>query len=289
MKTKLTNGAAALPRRGSAKERRIPVVIILVFMSVVMIFPFYWLVRSSFMTQREIQTVPIKWLPAKFSFDNYIGAMKAAPFSLYFRNSALLVAVNMTGAILSSSFVAFGFSRIKYRGQGALFALLISTMMIPGTVLMIPQFVFWKTAGAYNTFVPLMVPAFFGSAFYVFLLRQFLLGIPRDYDEAAFVDGANYLAIYWRIIMPLSKPALCTVGVFTFMGVWNDFMGPLLYLEKQDLRTVALGLQVFVGQYRTQVNYLMAASTLAVVPMIILFFMAQRYFIEGITFSGLKG
>jgi multiple sugar transport system permease protein len=254
-----------------------------------MIFPFYWLVRSSFMTQREIQTMPIKWLPSRFNFDNYIGAMKAAPFSLYFRNSVFLVVTNMIGAILSSSFVAFGFSRLKYKGQGILFALLISTMMIPGTVLMIPQFVGWRIAGAYNTFLPLMLPAFFGSAFFVFLLRQFLIGIPKDYDEAAFVDGANYFTIYWRVIMPLSKPALCTVGVFTFMNVWNDFMGPLLYLEKQNLRTVALGLQVFIGEYRTQTNYLMAASTLAVIPMIVLFFLAQRYFIEGITFSGLKG
>jgi multiple sugar transport system permease protein len=215
--------------------------------------------------------------------------MKAAPFSLYFRNSVFLVVTNMIGAILSSSFVAFGFGRLKFKGQGVLFALLVSTMMIPGTVLMIPQFVGWRSVGAYNTFLPLTLPAFFGSAFYVFLLRQFLMGIPKDYDEAAFVDGANYFTIYWRVIMPLSKPALCTVGVFTFMGVWNDFMGPLLYLEKQYLRTVALGLQVFVGQYRTQTNFLMAASTLAVIPMIVLFFMAQRYFIEGITFSGLKG
>jgi multiple sugar transport system permease protein len=275
--------------RGSIKNGRIPAMIVLILLSMVMIFPFYWLVRSSFMTQREIQTMPIRWLPSQFNFNNYIGAMKAAPFSLYFRNSVFLVVTNMTGAILSSSFVAFGFGRLKYKGQGVLFALLISTMMIPSTVLMIPQFVGWRVAGAYNTFIPLTLPAFFGSAFYVFLLRQFLMGIPKDYDEAAFVDGANYFTIYWRVIMPLSKPALCTVGVFTFMNVWNDFMGPLLYLEKQNLRTVALGLQVFVGQYRTQTNFLMAASTLAVIPMILLFFMAQRYFIEGITFSGLKG
>jgi multiple sugar transport system permease protein len=275
--------------KGSIKNGHIPAMIILILLSVVMIFPFYWLVRSSFMTQREIQTMPIRWLPSQFNFNNYIGAMKAAPFSLYFRNSVFLVVTNMTGAILSSSFVAFGFGRLKYKGQGVLFALLIATMMIPSTVLMIPQFVGWRVTGAYNTFIPLTLPAFFGSAFYVFLLRQFLMGIPKDYDEAAFVDGANYFTIYWRVIMPLSKPALCTVGVFTFMNVWNDFMGPLLYLEKQNLRTVALGLQVFVGEYRTQTNFLMAASTLAVIPMIVLFFMAQRYFIEGITFSGLKG
>jgi multiple sugar transport system permease protein len=261
----------------------------LIILSVIMLFPFFWLIRSAFMTQREIQTMPIKWLPSQFNFDNFIGALSAAPFIIYFRNSALLVIVNMVGSILSSSFVAFGFGRLKYKGQGVLFALLISTMMIPATVLMIPQFIGWTVIGAYNSFIPLMLPAFFGSAFYVFLLRQFYLSIPKDYDEAAFVDGANYFTIYWRIIMPLSKPALCSVGVFTFMGTWNDFMGPLLYLERQSLRTVALGLQIFLGQYRVQLNYLMAASTLAVIPMVVLFFLAQRYFIEGITFSGLKG
>ncbi|MDR3174753.1 MAG: carbohydrate ABC transporter permease [Treponema sp.] len=282
MKIKPTNQAGQ-------RQTHIPSTIMLIMLSVIMLFPFFWLIRSAFMTQREIQTMPIKWLPSKFNFDNFIGALSAAPFIVYFRNSALLVMVNMIGSILSSSFVAFGFGRLKYKGQGILFALLISSMMIPATVLMIPQFVGWTVLGAYNTFIPLTLPAFFGSAFYVFLLRQFYMGIPRDYDEAAFVDGANYFTIYWRIIMPLSKPALCSVGVFTFMGTWNDFMGPLLYLERQSLRTVALGLQIFLGQYRVQLNYLMAASTLAVIPMIVLFFFAQRYFIEGITFSGLKG
>jgi multiple sugar transport system permease protein len=134
-----------------------------------------------------------------------------------------------------------------------------------------------------------MLPAFFGNAFNVFLMRQFYLGIPKDYDEAALVDGANYFTIYRRIIVPMSRPALCSVGVFTFMSTWNDFMGPLLYLDRHSIRTVSLGLQVFIGQYKTQLNFMMAAATLAVLPMIAIFFLAQRYFIEGITFSGLKG
>jgi multiple sugar transport system permease protein len=263
--------------------------VVLIALSAVMLFPFYWLVRSAFMTQREIQTMPMLWLPKQFNFNNFSGALKAAPFGYYFRNSILLVAVNVTGAILSSSFIAFGFARLKFRGRNFWFALLISTMMLPYTVLMIPQFVGWVAVKAYNTFFPLMLPAFFGNAFNVFLVRQFYNGIPMDYDEAALMDGASYPVIYIRLLMPMAKSALCSVGVFTFMATWNDFMGPLLYIDRSQLKTVSLGLQVFLSQHTSRMNYMMAASSLAIVPMIVIFFFAQRYFIEGITFSGLKG
>jgi multiple sugar transport system permease protein len=263
--------------------------VLLIFFSIFMIFPFFWLLRSSFMSQREIMTMPIKWLPSNFNFDNYRNAMKSAPFAIYFRNSIILVAVNVSTQIISASFAGFGFARLNFRLKGFWFGLLLSTLMIPSTVLMIPQFILWKSVGATNTFLPLMLPWLFGHPFNIFLVRQFYMGIPRDYDEAALVDGANYFTIYRKILMPLSMPVLCSVGVFTFMSTWNDFMGPLLYLNKQNLRTVSLGLQVFIGQYRSQMNYLMAASLVAVIPMIVIFFFAQRYFIEGITFSGLKG
>jgi multiple sugar transport system permease protein len=282
MKTKLVNFKARW-------KSRFVSMVILILLSVLMLFPFYWLVRSAFMTDREIMTMPIKWLPGRFNLNNFKGAFRAAPFGIYFRNSSLLVIVNVTAQILSSSFIAFGFARFHFKGQRFWFALLLSTMMLPYTVVMIPQFVGWKTLGAYNTFIPLMLPALFGNAFNVFLVRQFYMGIPKDYDEAALVDGANYIAIYRKVIMPMSKPALCSVGVFTFMSTWNDFMGPLLYLNRHSVRTVSLGLQVFIGQYRTQLNYMMAATCLAIIPMIVIFFFAQRYFIEGITFSGLKG
>jgi multiple sugar transport system permease protein len=273
--------------RHNITSRQISMVLLL-FFSLFMIFPFFWLIRSSFMTQREIMTMPIKWIPSRFNFNNFTGALKSAPFAIYFRNSVFLVAVNVSSQILSASFIAFGFARLQFRFRGLWFGLLLSTMMIPYTVLMIPQFMLWKTIGAYNSFFPLIVPGFFGHPFNIFLVRQFYMGIPRDYDEAALVDGANYFTIYRKVLVPLAMPVLCSVGVFTFMSTWNDFMGPLLYLDKQYLRTVSLGLQVFIGQYRSQMNYLMAAATLAVVPMIIIFFFAQRYFIEGITFSGLK-
>ncbi|MDR0909717.1 MAG: carbohydrate ABC transporter permease [Spirochaetaceae bacterium] len=261
----------------------------LIVLSLIMLFPFFWLVRSSFMTQREIMTVPIKWLPKEFLFSNFTKAFTAAPFAYYFRNSIILTVANVMAQILSSSFIAFGFARLQFKGRGFWFAALLSTMMLPYTVVMIPQFIFWKTVGGYNTFAPLIIPALFGNAFNVFLVRQFYLSIPKDYDEAALVDGANYFLIYRRVILPMSKAVLCSVGVFTFMSTWNDFLGPLLYLDKPLLKTVSLGLQVFVGQYTSQINLMMAASTVATIPMIIIFFFAQRYFIEGITFTGLKG
>lgn len=262
---------------------------VLAVCSIAMLFPFYWMARSSFMTDREILSMPIQWLPSRYNLENYQNAFEKAPFGRYFVNSFLIVLLNMAGAILSSSFIAFGFTRLRFKGRDFWFALLLSTMMIPYTVLMIPQFIGWQAVGAYNTFWPLVLPAFFGSAFNVFLVKQFYMGIPKEYDEAALVDGANYLTIYARIIVPMAKPALCTVGVFTFMSVWNDFMGPLLYLDAPELKTVSLGLQYFMGQNNSQWNLLMAASTVITIPMIVVYFIAQRYFIEGITFSGLKG
>jgi multiple sugar transport system permease protein len=271
-----------------ARTRAVSLVI-LIILSVLMLFPFYWMLRSSFMTNREIMTLPIQWLPSTYNFDNYVKAFSLAPFSRYFLNSVIIVLINLVGSILSSSFVAFGFTRLKFKGRGFWFAILLSTMMIPYSVLMIPQFVGWQAVGAYNTFWPLILPCFFGNAFNVFLVRQFYMGIPKEYDEAALVDGANYFVIYWKIIMPCAKPVLCTVGVFTFMNTWNDFMGPLLYLDDDRLKTVSLGLQYFMGQHNSQWSLLMAAATCITIPMIIVYFFAQRYFIEGITFSGLKG
>lgn len=271
------------------EKKKILAYFILILSSIVLLFPFYWMIRSSFMTDREIFSIVPKWIPSTFHFENYVKAFNSAPFGRYFLNSSMLVVVNVLGAVFSASFAAYGYTRFQFKGRNFFFALLISTMMIPYTVLMIPQFIGWNAVGAYNTFLPLTIPAFFGSAFNIFLVKQFFMGIPKEYDEAAFVDGAGYLTIYLKVILPMAKPALCTVGVFTFMNTWNDFMGPLLYLNSQNLKTVSLGLQMFIGQFSQQWNLLMAAATVVMIPMILVFFLAQRYFIEGITFSGLKG
>ena len=271
------------------KRARCIAYILLIFISIAMLFPFFWMVRSAFMTNREIMTTPIQWLPSHYDLENFKKAFERAPFGKYFINSAIIVLINMVGCILSSSFIAFGFSRLRFPGRKLWFALLLSTMMIPQTVLMIPQFLIWQSVGAYNTFIPLTVPCFFGNAFNVFLVRQFYAGIPKEYDEAALVDGASYFTIYSKILVPMAKPVLCSVGVFTFMSTWNDFMGPLLYLDKENLKTVSLALQNFMGQHNSEWNLMMALSTVITLPMIVVYFMAQRYFIEGITFSGLKG
>ena len=272
----------------SKQVKRISI-ILLILLSVIMLFPFFWLVRSALMTDREIMTMPMQWLPARPRFENFSEAMTRVPFLRYFLNSVFVTFVNVVAQILSASFIAFGFARFRFRGKNFWFAAILSTMMIPYTVLMIPQFIGWQAAGAYNTFLPLTVPAFFGNAFNIFLVVQYYRGIPMDYDEAALVDGANYFQIYLHVLMPMAKPVLCSVGVFAFMNTWNDFMGPLLYLDKDNLKTVSLGLQNFIGQYTSSWNLLMAASTVVIIPMIIIFFFAQRYFIEGISFTGLKG
>lgn len=261
----------------------------LIALSVVNLFPFYWLLRSSFMTRAEIFATPMRWLPENFHFENYEVALVSANFLLFFRNSIFLVVVNIIGKLLSSSLAAFGFARIAFRGRKLMFGIVMLTMMIPSTVLMIPQFIMWNKVGLYDTYWPLVLPSFFLDAFYIFLLKQFYSTLPMDYDEAATIDGATYLQIYAHILLPLSKPALMTVMVFTFMNTWNDFMGPLLYLKSKNLFTVSLGLQVFISEYTTDWHLMMAASTVAVVPMILIFFFAQRYFIEGISFTGLKG
>ncbi|MDO4297029.1 MAG: carbohydrate ABC transporter permease [Lachnospiraceae bacterium] len=277
-----------MKRRGRHKVNIVSMVL-LVLLSVIMLFPFFWLVRSAFMTDREIMTMPMQWLPERLRFENFSESMKRAPFLRYFMNSVFVTGINVVAQVLSVSFIAMGFARFQFKGKNFWFAAILSTMMIPYTVLMIPQFIGWQAVGAYNTYLPLTVPAFFGNAFNIFLMCQFYRGIPKDYDEAALMDGADYFRIYTTIILPMAKPVLCSVGVFAFMNSWNDFIGPLLYLDKESMKTISLGLQIFIGQYTSSWNLMMAASCVAVIPMILIFFFAQRYFIEGITFSGLKG
>ena len=263
--------------------------LLLTLLSLMSLFPLVWMFRSALMTSEEIFAIPIVWLPPKPRLANFKEALTAIPFIRYFLNTALIVGLNMVGNILASSFCAFGFSRIEFPGRRFLFSLVLSTLMIPSTVLLIPQFFSWKLVGAYDTYWPLIAPAFFLNAFFIFMFRQFFSGIPMDYDEAAFIDGANYLTIYRKVVMPMSKPAIATVGVFTFMWAWNDFFGPLIYLQDMDKYTLALGLMSFRSQYNSEWHYMMAVASVVTLPMIVLYFFAQRHFVQGITFSGLKG
>lgn len=221
--------------------------------------------------------------------DNYREVLRMAPVMTYLKNSLLLVGLNIVGQVIGSSLVAFAFARLRWPGRDRYFILVLATLMIPPQVTMIPVFLIFKNLGWYNTLKPLWVISFFGSAFYVFLLRQFMRSIPADLEDSAKIDGCGYLGIYWRIIMPLIKPALATIGIFTFLTVWNDFMGPLIYLNDQRLYPLSLGLFALKVFNLTDYGLMMAASVMMTLPIIGLFFVAQRQFIQGITLTGIKG
>ena len=231
-----------------------------------------------------------RWLAVihKFLF-NYRDCLRMVPLIAYIKNSVLLVALNVVGQVLASSLVAYAFARLRWPGRDFCFVLVLATLMIPAQVTMVPVFLIYKSLGWYNTLRPLWITAFTGSAFFIFLLRQFMTTIPTELEDSAKIDGCGYLGMYARIILPLIKPALATIGIFTFMGVWNDFMSPLIYLSDQELYPLSLGLfalKVFQG---TNFGLMMAASVLMTLPVILLFFLAQRQFIQGITLTGLKG
>ena len=223
---------------------------------------------------------------------NYAGATLAIPFARYFYNTVVITVLNIGATLLSCSLIAYGFARLRWPGRGFLFALVLATMMLPPQVTMIPQFLIWRGLGQYDTYQPLWLPALFGSGFFIFLMRQFMLSIPKDLEDAARIDGAGYLATFRHVILPLLKPALAAVCIFQFMGTWNDFLGPLIYLSSQDKAPLSLGLFHFRGSHFVnavgEVGLLMAASMIMVLPVIILFFSAQRYFIQGITFTGMR-
>lgn len=251
--------------------------------------PLIWLVRSSLMDMGQIFVMPPIWIPSPAHFSNYREALTILPFARYFANTVIIVVLTVLGTVLSSAICAYSFSRMRWRGRDLIFALILSSMMLPYAVTLIPTFVMWSNLALTNTFAPLIVPAWFGGgAFNIFLLRQFFLGIPRELDEAAFLDGANHWQIFTQIIVPLTRPALIVVGLFTFLGAWNDFLGPLVYLNSESKYTLALGLQQFKGLYSAEWHLMMAAATVVLLPAIIVFFVGQKYFIEGIALTGIK-
>jgi len=275
------------------KTSRLPLALgyaALIVISIMFIIPFVWLIRSSLMNLSQIFTMPPEWIPNPFQWSNFSKALTILPFDTYFVNTLIIVGGVMLGTVVTSTISAFGFSRIKWKGRDVIFGVLMSSMMLPAAVSLIPSFLGWQMLGFYDTFFPLIAPAYFGGGmFNIFLLRQFYMSIPRDFDEAAVVDGAGYFGIYFKIILPLSRSAVIVVALFTFLGTWNDFMGPLIYLKSENLFTLALGLQMFQGSYTAQWDLLMAASTAVVLPCILVFLIGQRYFLEGITLTGLKG
>ncbi|MDN7245113.1 carbohydrate ABC transporter permease [Planococcus shenhongbingii] len=256
--------------------------ILLAIGSLLILSPLWWMFATSLKTMAEVMSFPPSFWPENWLFSNYIKTWEAAPFTRYTINTLTITIIVVIGNVLSNSFIAYGFAKIPFRGKNILFAIVLATMMIPGFVTLIPQYVLFANLGWVNTYYPLIVPSFFGSAFNIFLLRQFYMTIPTELIEAAKMEGANHFYIWWKIGLPLTKPAIATVAIFSFNGAWNDFLGPLLYLNDEKLYTLQIGLQVFKGQLSTQWNYLMAGSLLVLLPVILIFFIFQKYFIQGI-------
>jgi multiple sugar transport system permease protein len=247
-------------------------------------------VISSFKPQEKIFLFPPEWIPRPFMWQNYVEALVYKPFGLYIFNTLKIIFLNEIAILLSASFCGYGFARIRFPGRDFWFGLVLATMMVPYFVLMVPQFIIFTRLGWIDTFWPLTFPFFFGGgAFNIFLLRQFFRTLPEELADAGRIDGCNEFGVYWKIMMPLCKPALATVAIFTFLNGWNDFIGPLLYLRSDQNFTVSIGLATFRSVMNTRWDLLMAASTAMIFPVILLFFFAQRYFIQGIVLSGLKG
>ena len=257
--------------------------------AVIFLLPFYWMVISALKPAYAVLDFPPRWLPIPPRWANFREALTYVPFGRYALNTLFITLFSVLGNLFSASLVAYGFARLRAPGKNALFLILLATMMLPYPVTMVPVFVIFSKLGWVNSFKPLIVPTFLGTPFYIFLLRQFFLTLPAELEDAARIDGANTAQILLYIILPLATPAMATVAIFTFQNTWNDFLGPLIYLNDQAHYTITLGLSFFRSTYQTNWSYLMAASLVTMLPMVVLFFFAQRLFIEGISLTGVKG
>lgn len=269
---------------------------VLVLLAVTFILPFYWMLSSAVKTDSQVYTVPPIWFPAPQHWNNFWDAWNSENYWLFTYNTVVRYAIPATfGTIISSALVAYSFSRLRWVGRDTIFAIVLATLMIPGWVRLVPLFIIFKQIGWLNTFLPLVVPHFFGNAFFIFLLRQFFMALPTELSDAARIDGARELQIMFRIIMPLSVPAIAVVALFTFMDAWNDYLGPLIYVNVEEKWVLALGVQRLrsavaeIGNRQLAYPYLMAVSSLITLPIFLAFFFAQRTFIEGISVTGLKG
>jgi multiple sugar transport system permease protein len=260
-----------------------------IFVAALFLLPLLWMISSSLKPNYQILETPPRWIPDPVQWSNYPEALTYVPFGRYALNTFYIAVVVILGHVLSCTLVAYAFARLRAPGKNLLFLVLLATMMLPYPVTMIPIYIGFKNLGWVNSFLPLMVPAFFGNPFYIFLLRQFFLTLTPELEDAARVDGANTLQIIGHVVLPISKPAIATVAIFTFQAAWNDFLPPLIYLHDQSKYTISLGLSFFRSSYDVRWGYLMAASLVTMLPVIIVFFFAQRLFIQGIALTGIKG
>ena len=289
VQTKSTDRETTVRESGNRPTgwREIGIYLALFLLSALFSLPFLWLVLTSLKPPDEV--FASGWVPDPVTPKNYTDVFRYAPVGRWLWNTFVVAALGVVSVLFSSSLVAYGFARLQFKGRKQLFALVMATYMLPGAVTLVPTFLIWKELNAVGTVFPLWLPNLFGSAFYIFMLRQFLFTIPQDLVDAARVDGAGYLRIYWNIMLPLITPALVAVGVFEFQAKWNDFMTPLIYLNRPSQYTMSLGLGLFKSEYDTQWALWMAASVIFTIPMVVLFFLAQRFFIEGVTTTGMKG
>lgn len=268
--------------------KNIPITILIIVLCVIFFSPFLVMVTTSLKTNSDAFQLPVKLLPREVIWDNYPEAMEKIPFLQYFKNTIVITLFSVAGQLLSTPLIAYSLSKIKWKGSTLISSLIMGTMMIPYTVTMIPLYRIWNNLGLTNTYLPLIVPMFCGSPFYIIIMRQFFAGLPNSLMEAAKIDGAGEFRRYVSIALPLSKPALTTVGIQAFIAAWSDYLAPLIYINKTEKLTLSLGLQQFLGTFSTDWTHLMAAATLFVIPVVIFFLIFQRNFVEGISTSGLK-
>lgn len=291
MATAITTSVGGWRERKRKRERnaRFLAFTALTIGAIIFAAPFFFMLGTSLKTLAQADKMnPFEW-PHPVYWSNYREALTQMNFWLELRNTVVIVYANVVGVMCSSALVAYGFARVPFPGKNVWFGVMLSTMMLPPFATLLPLYAFYRDIHWVNTFLPLTIPAFFGSAYMVFLLRQFFMTLPGELEDAAYIDGCTRFAIFWRIFLPLSKPALITVGIFTFMGSWNNLFGPLVYLRTPDKYTLSLGLAQFNGLYSTEYGRLMAASIVIVSPLLLVFFVAQKYFVKGIVLSGLGG
>ncbi len=262
--------------------------LLLLGISALYLFPFVVVLTTSLKPADEIFRIPVSLGSDRWTLDNYRAALEAMPFGRYLFNTALISSVTVVGQLISSSLVAYSLAKIRWRGRDALFLLIVATMMLPPQVTMIPVYIMWNKIGLTGTYLPLLIPQFFGSAFFIFLLRQFFRGIPEELLDAARVEGASDLRIYWSVVLPLARPALVAMAIFAFMWAWTDFLLPLIYINDPTQYTLSIGLYSFFSEHGVEWGALMAASTLMSVPLILVFLLGQRQFVRGIALTGIK-
>jgi multiple sugar transport system permease protein len=272
-----------------SKARAAVAWLVLAALSVLFALPFLWMLSTSLKLDTQVFEMPARWLPRPVRGSNYPEALGSFPFLLYLGNTLFLCGANVAGSLLSAALPAYAFARLPFRGRDALFVVMLATIMLPAQATMLPVFLMFRWLGWIGTFRPLWVPAFFGNAFFIFLLRQFFRSIPGELSDAARIDGANEWGIFSRVVLPLAKPALATVALFTFIGTWTDYLGPLVYLHDERQFTLALGLTAFLGRHDAEWHLLMAAATVVTAPLIVLFLLTQQTFVKGVAVTGIKG